>query len=776
MLAVTVETQRQVLEFANVPTGWWRLAALALLAAIVYGVFWMYRREGRIGASAPLRYCLAIIRSAVLVLLAIIALRPVLATYFERTTPARVAVLVDASASMDVVDAEAEQSRAARVADLLSAADFAWLRGLSEQNELAVYAFAGRPDRIAEPLAAADPNATGPEPGRTDIGAAVRQAANEAGEQPLAAVIVLSDGALNAGMAAEEIAALARRQRAALYAVGVGSPAEPPNVRIARLAAPSVVPLGDPFEVRIDVAAAGLPPGELEVTLRALPVGQGDPNAAQVLAERRIPYDGRTDPEPLRLEVDPAAAGEFMYQAVIAPLAGEASHEDNEQTAPVRIYDRQLRVLIVTGRPSYEYRYLTHLLERDTTIDVSCWLQSADERAVRDGNTIITALPREPEELLQYDVVLLLDPNPAELDAAWSSVVRRFVEELGGGLLYQAGTHYATRFLRDTRLAQLVSVLPITPDPEAAVRLSERGAFATRAAALRVTDEGQGHPLTVFDSDVRINAAIWEALPEVYRVYPVRRTKALAPPLVQRGDAGGDVVLAAQPMGAGRVAFLATESTWRWRATAEAYYNRFWVQTVRYLAYARRQSASARGAIVPESETVNVGDYLRFEVRVLDPSFVPWQAETLPARVRIGDAPETEVTLKAVAGREGWFAGRTLVNRAGLGVISVALPGAVGDNAAQETMTAYFSAQRGDTELRALAMNETALRTMTDGTGGRFLTLDEAGVLPTLIESAAETEIDAGPQRDLWDRPWVLAVLAVLLATEWTLRRRNYLL
>ena len=102
----------------------------------------------------------------------------------------------------------------------------------------------------------------------------------------------------------------------------------------------------------------------------------------------------------------------------------------------------QLRVLLVAGRPSYDYRHLTRLLERDRTIELSCWLQSADAHAVRDGNKTLVALPREPAEVFAYDALILLDPDPDELDgrlgagrAAFRRRVRRRVAVPGGHAL-----------------------------------------------------------------------------------------------------------------------------------------------------------------------------------------------------------------------------------------------------------------------------------------------------------------------------------------------------
>src|SRR5690606_25736569 len=96
-------------------------------------------------------------------------------------------------------------------------------------------------------------------------------------------------------------------------------------------------------------------------------------------------------------------------------------------------------VLLIAGAPSYDYRFLARMFERDPTVKLSTWLQSADARAVRDGDVAIDALPTGIEEINKYDAIILMDCDPSELDPTWASVISMFVSDYGGGVLYAAG-------------------------------------------------------------------------------------------------------------------------------------------------------------------------------------------------------------------------------------------------------------------------------------------------------------------------------------------------
>ena len=51
------------------------------------------------------------------------------------------------------------------------------------------------------------------------------------------------------------------------------------------------------------------------------------------------------------------------------------------------------------------------------------------------------------------------------------------------------------------------------------------------------------------------------------------------------------------------------------------------------------------------------------------------------------------------------------------------------------------------------------------------MTIDEVGGLAEAIRSAAPSAAALEP-RDLWHRPWAMALMLSLLAAEWILRRR----
>lgn len=806
LLAQVTEEQRTAVELAGMPEGWLRLGALLLLVAVLAAVVRLYRAESRVGASFQLRFSLAALRCAVVLALSVILLEPAVVTYTKRIVRSAVLLLVDDSASMSVADAAAadgaagEGTRMQHVLDLLLKDDRAWLRRLAERNALAIFGFGERLDRVVDATSVpSSPGGAGAAPAaepaseddiravlratqsRTDLSSALTDAAIRHADTPIAAVVVISDGQLNAGPPLDDAAAVIERNRCPVYTIGVGAPVEPPNVRVVNVSAPATISMGDPLELRVELGASGVEEADLALEIVAEPGASSTrPAEPEVVARREVRLGAAQPAADLRIPLEARKPGEIVYRARVASLEGEAVLTDNEMSTSVRVQEDRLRVLLVAGRPSFEYRFVSSLLQRDTTIDVSCWLQSADAQAVRDGDVALDELPRAPEKIFQYDAILLLDPDPRELDASWAVNVRRLVDDLGGGVLYQAGPQFSTRWFADNRLQDLNSMLPVVPDPDAGVRLSEFGAFRTRSYAYRLAEERGDHPLVKLNESS--DSALWDALAPAWWYFPVLGEKPLATVLLRAGTSARSTsesqpaILATQPFGAGRTIYAGFDGTWRWRGAAEAVFNRFWVQAVRYLAQARRQSSSNRGAIVLDRDRYHAGDYAKLEARILDPDFAPWHEPQVDATLTLPDGRTRSVTLDAITDRDGWFGGRIEIDWHGSALIQIPLPGAGGSESGPAQLVRRLDVQPSDAEMRALRLNEHPLIGLSERTGGRYLALSEAGALPSQIENADQVRTTRGADRPLWDRSWVLLLLVAALAVEWTLRRRNHLL
>ena len=130
---------------------------------------------------------------------------------------------------------------------------------------------------------------------------------------------------------------------------------------------------------------------------------------------------------------------------------------DNElESTEISVVDEEIRVLLVAGDPTWEYQLLQRLFQRESTITLSCWLQTMDLERAQEGNLSISELPTTFEDIAQYHVIILIDPNPREFTREWVNAVKRFCRQKAGGLLYMAGPKY-NEHVRHTKSSTKVS-------------------------------------------------------------------------------------------------------------------------------------------------------------------------------------------------------------------------------------------------------------------------------------------------------------------------------
>jgi len=149
------------------------------------------------------------------------------------------------------------------------------------------------------------------------------------------------------------------------------------------------------------------------------------------------------------------------------------------------VVDSSINVLYVDGYPRWEYRYIKNAMIRDSTVNISCLLTSADVGFAQEGDDPIpntntpdrgtkfpgpvARFPESIEEMLPYDVVLFGDVDPLEFTDRQLQLVVDFVEKRGGGFGMIAGPKWSPLAFRNSPLEAVlpVNVSRVQPDDSA---------------------------------------------------------------------------------------------------------------------------------------------------------------------------------------------------------------------------------------------------------------------------------------------------------------------
>ncbi|MDZ4687833.1 MAG: hypothetical protein SH850_22400 [Planctomycetaceae bacterium] len=604
----------------------------------------------------------------------------------------------------------------------------------------------------------------------------------------LAAIVVFTDGQhTDRATGPEELRQLARRSRAQgvpWLLVGLGDPSPPRNLEVSEVYADAQVWKDDPFELRAVLKSTGF--GAVTVPLELIEK-QWDAAGDRVVGERVVEAREVEIPDGGSLTVSfshtPTMAGRFTYTVKAAMLAGESTVEDNQPLTPaeVKVLDDQARVLLVAGGPHWEYRYVSRLLEREKSIDLSCWLQTLDPNRAQEGDTTIPHLPRTKEELLQYDVILLLDPDPRDFDDAWMQSLSEFVGEHAGGLLYMAGPTFTGRFLSDARTSRVASLLPVRLADVAATEVSRLLDSPEREWPVAVVESQLDHPVLRFEAASDATREIWRTLPGIVWSYPVNGAVPTARVLLEHSDpavsqlSGPRPLLVAGHFGAGRTLFAGFEGTWRWRQAGRnaEFFNRFWVQVTRFLIEGRAVEGQRRGVVETDRKRYEIGDRITVAAQLNDARYQPLDLPEVTARWTVAGRDAQSVTMRAVPQQPGRYEAAVAADGLGRNVLRVELPDGQENG---PNVEATFSVAPPSSETQRIWQDEPLLRELAAESGGKYFTAADSAALPAAVPDRQQTLIVQGKPQPLWDTSRWLLLIVGLLTVEWALRKQSKLL
>jgi len=797
-------------EFANLPGGAAGLVAWIVVLALVAGVFWIYRREG--SASLRAKYGLAALRALMLIAAVVVVLEPILAIDRIDEVDKSTVVILDDSLSLTAKDRYPDPARAAAIGNATRVDDpsrtpryelvnralqrSGLVTDLAKQNEVKVFAFSdgARPHatlpRGAElPVPGIDP--TGEDNRRaargTNIAGAIRQVVEEVGSDRIAAIVLVSDGRSNLGPPAADVALFLNNKDLKLHTVVVGQAQDPRNLRAVGLAGPDRVFRNDPVALEAQVSARGYGAASVEFERRYTDDGSDD---WETVKSEQVQFEeGR--PENLRFTDRPPRVGVIEYRIRMDKRPDESTHQDNEKTFVVRVVEEKVRVLFIAGAPAHEYYAIKNTLLRDTTITLACFLQSADPEFPQDGNEIsLEKLPNTEKDLFAFDVVLMHDPNGQLFPPEFTKMLKKFVSEHRGGLGFICGNKHTLSLLRDTRGEEegdLTGILPVVLDLDRADMPGSGigyGAFFVSPFRIEPEPAALTHPCTRFGSDPqRARELVWDRLPPFFWFFPVLKAKPGATVLAVHGDPrefvepyGPRPVFAVHRYGGGNVFFSAADETYRWRDVGEPIFDRFWVQTVRFLLEGRHAGQRRRFRIYLDREVAGLGDAVQINAQVYTEAYEPLEAATVEVSIKHPASNSEEVvTLGTVPGKTGHFTGSFAPGALGdYELRAVGEQYKSSDDDAPDTPAAAFMVILPDREMGNVKADRALMRNLAARTRGTFVELDGMEKLadPKLIPPATERIVTQGRPVPLWDTWTTIVIILTLLCAEWILRKR----
>jgi len=726
------------------------------LGAVAIGGAYMIARRRRQTLSRRVNIVLLGLRLGALALLVFCLLQPVVIVPSVIPHRAIVALLVDDSLSMTIRDVDG-RSRWDVVQTLL-VPESPFLRRLASKFRVRLFSLGG------------EERASRAEARRTDLAAGLERVLESLRGEPVAALLLLSDGAHNVKRDLSTVLPHYVARRVPIYTIGVGAEHMESDIEVVRANVPRWVLKGS--SVQADLLLRCGRKLNRRVTIRVL-------EDERVLQVTEIECAGGREPQAVFLDVMPSGSGIHRYTFLVDPQPGELILENNRLDAIVNVRDEAARVLYIEGEPRWEYGKIRAAVAEDEQLHLVSVVRTARgkfyRQGVESGEELVKGFPEHPEELFRFQGLILGSVEAGFFTREHLEWMEAFVSRRGGGLLMLGGPRAFSA--GGYALTPVADVLPVElRRPSDAPREDGgEGAPDVAAYAPRLTDAGREHPLTRLRADRTANERAWRALPRITIPELFTRAKPGALVLLEGVKASREnvrpILLAVHRYGRGLgLAFTASDS-WRWQMemnAADLSHETFWRQMLRYLVSFADDPVSFR----TETDAYEVGDEALLRIEVRDELFRPLADAVVEVDIRTPQGAIERLRASPSSENEGEYVGRLSVREPGL--YRLRAYARRGDRTLGEAETSLI-ATVPDREYRQAEHNVELLTWLARETGGRYFPISEAAaLLPELEYSASEYSVPV--TKELWDMPIVFLLLVGLLSLEWALRRRHGLI
>lgn len=719
-------------------------------------------------------------------------------------------LLADNSQSLQIHDAGDSQSRGDILTRLVSPATATWQADLAQDFELRRYVFDARLQSSRD-FAELHFEGRG-----SSLATSLKTLAERFQGRPLAGILLFSDGnATDLHGPFPDVPGLPP-----VYPVVVGKAGSTRDLSVTQVGVTTSVFEDSPVTVQAEIGTSGFD-GE-DVRARLL-----DLEGKQV-AELSVDTGRGSAAPPVRFQFKPEQPGLSFYQlrvgtrAYLDPLprtnvaaattpaaeptdSTEATLANNSRIVAVNREQGPYRILYVSGRPNWEFKFLKRAIQADKEVELVGLIRVAKREPkfefrgragetsnplfrgfgeqspenverydqpvlvrldTRDELELRNGFPRTPEELFPYHAIILDDLESAFFAPDQAAVLQRFVSERGGGLLmlggmesFREGGYYRT---------PIGDMLPVYLDNVAAPAESiplrfdlSREGWLQSWARLRDNEPDERGRL--------------EAMPPFLVANRIRDPKPGASVVATAQDPQGKTVpaLAIQRYGRGRTGALLIGDFWRWgmqNPEARSDMEKSWRQLVRWLVSDIPKRVEISSEPVPEDPNGAV----RLEVRVRDPQFQPADNAAVSVEVEPvvfgGPAGTNSLVLRA----------EPALTEPGL-YEAIYIPRVAGGFRARAKVQNDVGAEVGRAEtgwtsdpvaeeFRSLVPNPSLLEEIARKSGGRRV---EAEDLDTFVK---ELPTRTAPVMEAWSRPaWHTPLLfgfaLACLVAEWGLRR-----
>ena len=765
----------------------WLIPVIIACAAVLVFLFWLFKSNPSGRQTPGICYLL---KSLAVLLLLICLLNPQVISKEPKKGETSFIVLADNSQSMNLTKPGAVESHADVLKKLISEGKTSWLHQLDEQFDLTKYMFNSRLNQFT------DEKKFDFSGRASDLVKHLEDIGNRYDKNKTGGILLLSDGLFTDW----EKANLDYSKLPAVYPVILKDKEDLKDLWVKDVDA-TVSSFEDaPVSLKVEVGGVNYKGKEILVEV----IDDKD----VVVASKKYTQDG--DKKTLRFQLKDKKTGIQFYNVRVCAvdekeqfsnesLRQEITFKNNNFRIKVDRRGGPYRILYISGRPNWDFKFLTRSIKDDKHIeltalvriakkekkftfregdnaDVNALFQGLDKEKAeanenydepvflrfntKDKEELAKGFPSTKEDLFKYHALIIDDCESSFFTSSQHALIREFVSERGGGLLMMAGMEslyegsYHKTVIRD--------ILP--------VYLNVKPQFEEQTNRLNfaLSRDGWLQPwVRLFENESEEKKRM-QGMAEFRVMNRVSGIKPGARVLAELSDTNRKKLpaLVVQRFGLGRTAVFTIGDFWRWGMKSSEDHDlmaKSWRQMMRWLA-----------ADVPAfmevkiEEPDNPQNPVLVEFKPRDKDFK--SLEEVNPRVEITNS-QGVVESKAMEQDDkdpGIYRLQYYPPANGNYSIRVSAGSEELPEKGEQLNKFYVTDQTK--EDKVLIPDQQFLTDLADKTGGKVLSLDE---LQSFVQNIPEENFKVVEERSepLWNRAWVFTLIILLLSGEWFMRR-----
>jgi uncharacterized membrane protein len=712
---------------------WVILVLLFLGLTFTLFQYWMILK--RLGHSRAI--LISLLRLVTLVLIISFSLNPSLTLKKAQKVFPKLTLLLDTSQSMMLPGQEAKGTRLDEAKALLLSGEKPLLKSLGESFEVKLYAFGESLRAMGE----------GELPGlkgvkkRGDLNDALKKIDDKS-----FLVLLLSDG--NISWSSSDA------KGPPLLTFPLGDPKYYKDILIKEVRAPNMAFRGRPVQIDVVIKSYGYSGITLPVVLK---------DGEKLLGAKSIPI--RKSPEEMVTSFSfiPEELGSYPLSISIPPQFGESLIVNNQVHLTLKVYRDKIRILMVSGSPSLNYRYMRTAFKNDPTIDLLSFI------ILRTPANIIN-VPLHEQSLIPFPVETLFTNELKNFDLIifdnffcrpylnlnHLESVKEFVRNGGSFAIIGGSNFFGEGGYVGTPIEEL---LPAKFSGKEDYRRDS-------VAGVQLTRLGSTHPITRFSSDGNSSQHLWQEMPPLDGIN-LLEPKSSGGVLLESADGTSKPILTVGSYGKGRVLILGTDSSWKWymgmlaQGKGNWAYLRFMERMVRWLT--KDPSLDPVQITLPEAKG-GIGHEIGIKIQAKDEDSLSRSKGIISFSVFNPDGIKMASQLKT-AGAQGEYLGSFVPEKGGIHKVRV------------ETLEGHleesFVVTEGMEDLDGAPDHE-HLKKIAAASEGKILSNVKDLLNEAKVHAERSQEYFVEERRlPLWGTPYLLALILVFLGIEWYLRRRG---